>query len=124
MVNKSQIFAQFISNLFGGSVFAFITIYFFILVYGFSTPSYAELLTIFPTILGVILTAAIFPKYKDKLLKVVVSTFLILTISLTFIMGLGDWIFGAMISAISLIYSVIPATLVTLAVNWREFSKK
>jgi hypothetical protein len=124
MLNKSKIFAQFVSSLFGGAIFAFLTIYYFILVYGFSTPYYAELLTIFPTIIGVILTAVISQKYNHNLFKVILSAFFILPISIIFIMGTEDWIFPTILSGISIIYSIIPATIVTLLINWRKFSKK
>ncbi len=118
-----RFFTQFMSYLFGGATLGLISIYYFFLQYGFSTPSYENWITIIATIIGYGLVDLLYKKIKNKTLCVMLAVYFTLLVCITLIMGIEDWKSALILSIVSIIYTILPAFLITLISNWGKFSK-
>lgn len=121
-VNKSKIFAQFVANLFAGSIPVLTGILLF-LEFGHSNPSKhllsAGLVVI--SIIGILTFKIITRKHNYKFHFINIGIFLILVAILASIMGFNDWQFTSGISMISILIALLPAIIITTVINWQKF---
>ncbi len=122
--NKLKLLTQFIANLFAGAIFTFIAIWILLLKFGFDFPSDSLVVILVASTLGTSISALISGKYKYKAHVINLILFLVLPVILTLVMGFEDWAFSAMMSLSAIIHALLPAIIITVIINWRQFSKK